>query len=736
MSMASDTTTVFRNSDYLRINEARLEHLISLISRFDFTGKSVLELGAGIGDHTQFWIDRGCKVTTSDARPENQRILRERFPTLDVRLIDLDRSPLPAESEQFDIVYAYGLLYHLQNPERGIRYIAATSRWLAFIETCVSFGDECAIHPIQESFEDASQSFSGTGCRPTRPWVYKTLKSVFAFVYQPGTQPAHEQFPLDWSSPSSALDKLSRTTFVASHTMLEHSGLYARLLDRQTLGSPASISSSSLVQFMANLGICNVIDVGAATGQFATSLRAHGFQGHIASFEPLAEALLSLRSAATQDPHWSVYGVALGASEGTASINISANQVSSSFLEIEERTVRAEPSTRYQGISIVDIDTLDRVWDSLKAEFCDAAIMLKLDVQGYETNVIRGAEHRLAEIELVFMECSLVSIYKDEPVLADMLLFMAARGFFPVWMQTGWSNRSTGQVYQCDIAFARAPDVSAVPPAVVYKEPRITTRVASMPERRGDYPRCWQILASSFSTIRDEFARGALIEENEWALATYILKHLPISHGQLFQDLMVLYTLNDLRNGFFVEIGAADGMHLSNTYLLETQFGWKGIVAEPARCWRIGLMASRNCYVSTECVSAESGELVIFNETNDPVYSTIDAFSQVDLHGHLRADGQRYVVETVSIRDLLRKGSAPSRIHYMSIDTEGSELAILQAINFAEYHIDILTIEHNHTEARQKIFEYMTAQGYIRKFEMQSSFDDWYFKSIGATSKR
>src|SRR2546430_17225098 len=65
------------------------------------------------------------------------------------------------------------------------------------------------------------------------------------------------------------------------------------------------------------------------------------------------------------------------------------------------------------------------------------------------------------------------------------------------------------------------------------------------------------------------------------------------SYAQRFQDLLVLFLMNGKRDGFFVEFGATNGRDLSNTFMLEQHFSWKGLLAEPANCWHTGLKANR-----------------------------------------------------------------------------------------------------------------------------------------------
>jgi FkbM family methyltransferase len=212
--------------------------------------------------------------------------------------------------------------------------------------------------------------------------------------------------------------------------------------------------------------------------------------------------------------------------------------------------------------------------------------------------------------------------------------------------------------------------------------------------------------------------------------SVFCLDHYQGAESQLFQDLFVQFTLKQKRNGYFVEFGATNGRSLSNTYLLEKKFGWNGVLAEPARCWHGELAANRACKIDHRCVWSRSGEQLSFNEARSPEFSTIDAFSGRDMHAAARADGARYMVETVSLLDLLDSCGAPRSIDYMSVDTEGSELEILRGFDFGKYDIRIITVEHNGVEPdRSQIFELLSGLGYERRLTALSNFDDWYVRT-------
>jgi FkbM family methyltransferase len=205
-----------------------------------------------------------------------------------------------------------------------------------------------------------------------------------------------------------------------------------------------------------------------------------------------------------------------------------------------------------------------------------------------------------------------------------------------------------------------------------------------------------------------------------------LLDLLPKSNSQVLQDLFVLSRLGFKRDGFFVEFGACDGVSGSNTLLLENQFGWHGVLAEPARVWHDGLRANRRALVSTKCVWSRSGETLMFNQADMAGLSTIASFSEADRWACERLNGDRYAVETISLNDLLADAGASGRMDYLSIDTEGSELEILEAFDFAKYRFSVITCEHNFTPAREAIQSLLTRHGYVRTCPELSQFDDWY----------
>lgn len=198
----------FHSEQYLRHNSRRLEHLASL--NLPLRGCRVLELGAGIGDHTSFYLDRDCHVTVSEVRPENLTLLRQKFgnnPNVEVIYLDMEDPKLPSD-DYFDVIHCYGLLYHLSKPQEAIKFMSQHGKLLC-LETCVSPDDEGKINIIDEPNSVFSQSFYGKGCRPNSNWVLNMLLKYFAYAQITQTQPEHPEFRQGSSSG------LFRQVFVA-----------------------------------------------------------------------------------------------------------------------------------------------------------------------------------------------------------------------------------------------------------------------------------------------------------------------------------------------------------------------------------------------------------------------------------------------------------------------------------------------------------------------------------------
>ncbi|QLE86097.1 FkbM family methyltransferase [Shewanella sp. Scap07] len=197
------------------------------------------------------------------------------------------------------------------------------------------------------------------------------------------------------------------------------------------------------------------------------------------------------------------------------------------------------------------------------------------------------------------------------------------------------------------------------------------------------------------------------------------------SPSQLGQDLWVLEQVDYKRNGFFVEFGATDGVLLSNSFLLEKEFGWNGLCAEPNPKYFKQLQVNRGCIVSNDCIGDVTGSEVEFVLANE--YGGIANFATAGVHKEkveaYEQQSQKVRLETISLHDFLIKHNAPKTIDYMSIDTEGSEYSILAEFPFDHWKVKLFSIEHNFEAQRDQIYKLLTSKGYRR---IENQWDDFY----------
>ena len=205
-----------------------------------------------------------------------------------------------------------------------------------------------------------------------------------------------------------------------------------------------------------------------------------------------------------------------------------------------------------------------------------------------------------------------------------------------------------------------------------------------------------------------------------------VLEIIPHSKSQYYQDILVLYMLDFKQKGYFVEFGADDGISLSNTYLLEKEFCWNGILAEPSKGSHNTLVQNRDVNIDFDCVWHSSNEMVEFWELKIGSLSGISTgFKNM---GRRLKKRKEYTVNTVSLNDLLERYSAPHEIDYLSIDTEGTELEILETFDFSKHSFSVITVEHNFSADRNGQYDLLSKNGYKRILENISLIDDWYVR--------
>jgi FkbM family methyltransferase len=211
-------------------------------------------------------------------------------------------------------------------------------------------------------------------------------------------------------------------------------------------------SAGRRLAMMRHNRIDTVIDVGANSGQYASDLRQAGFDGSILSFEPLDVPFQQLEAAAARDRSWKAFHFAAGSENARIRINVSGNSVSSSFLQVMERSVHAAPGSAFVGVQEAEIRRLDSVENLLKT---DARVLLKMDAQGFEDKVLSGATGLLPQVLLIESELSTVRLYDGQLLLRDMLGMLASYGFEAVNFEPEFIEHATGYCLQVDGMFAR-----------------------------------------------------------------------------------------------------------------------------------------------------------------------------------------------------------------------------------------------------------------------------------------
>ena len=192
-----------------------------------------------------------------------------------------------------------------------------------------------------------------------------------------------------------------------------------------------------------------VLDVGANEGQYGRWLRENGYSGRIVSFEPLAATFARLEAAAANDAAWTCVKTALGPTVGTASMNVAANrEMSSSMLDWGD-----ESASEFVGTEEVEQTTLDDAVRGLVREGDEVA--LKLDVQGYEHEVMRGAEETLARARVLEIELALRPLYEGQLDYRAMLDRLTDEGFELVAVDPGYTDWETGVTYEIDAILLR-----------------------------------------------------------------------------------------------------------------------------------------------------------------------------------------------------------------------------------------------------------------------------------------
>jgi FkbM family methyltransferase len=218
--------------------------------------------------------------------------------------------------------------------------------------------------------------------------------------------------------------------------------------------NPNTSSELRLAKMLVAEQVDLVIDVGANSGQYARSLRSAGYSQRILSFEPLSTAHAALEASARLDEKWAVAErMAMGDHDGVVTINIAGNSASSSILDMLDSHRHAAPYASYVGSEEVPVRRLD----SVQHPFLDESTrpFLKIDTQGYESRVLKGATGLLKRVKGVQVELSLCPLYDGQLLWRDIIDLLEASGFELWSLFPEFLDPDTGRMLQCDGIFFR-----------------------------------------------------------------------------------------------------------------------------------------------------------------------------------------------------------------------------------------------------------------------------------------
>ena len=203
-----------------------------------------------------------------------------------------------------------------------------------------------------------------------------------------------------------------------------------------------------------------VLDIGANVGQWARELRQVGYNGDMISFEPLIQAHTELVENARGDKKWIVAPrVALGERNADVEIHVAGNSYSSSLLQMLPLHVAGAPKSAYVGSEKTPMVTLDSLIGTVIP--AHRRIFCKLDVQGYEANVLAGAVNLLPNTLGLQMEISLAPLYQGQATFSEILATMSRSGFEIYGFVPGFVDPSSGRMLQIDGVFFKTVSGSA-----------------------------------------------------------------------------------------------------------------------------------------------------------------------------------------------------------------------------------------------------------------------------------
>ncbi len=196
--------------------------------------------------------------------------------------------------------------------------------------------------------------------------------------------------------------------------------------------------------------------------------------------------------------------------------------------------------------------------------------------------------------------------------------------------------------------------------------------------------------------------------------------------SQNLQDLIALDLFGFKRKGVFIEAGACDGILNSNTFLLEKNYEWTGLLVEPIKEYYLQLEQNRDVIISNVALSQVNNQELDFLITASKDLSTIKGYEDNDFHSENRKNYNITKVPTKTLGQLIEENLQNIEIDFFSLDTEGSELDIIKSLDFLKHRINVICVEHNFNMNRDLIHNHLMENNYKKLKFPFLQIDDFY----------
>lgn len=230
-------------------------------------------------------------------------------------------------------------------------------------------------------------------------------------------------------------------------------GLHIKL-KRFTASASEPLRTAMLLE---GAGVDLVIDIGANTGQFAESLYDFGYRGQVLSFEPVPEAHQEISTRSKPYPQWSIADrMAIGDTDGEIEFHITDDTQFSSVLPIEDSFAAHNTKSSVVKKEMLPIHRLDTILSTYVPDWLSKTILLKIDTQGYEQQVLNGAQEVLAKAKGLKIEIPVYKIYQQAQLdFYGTLALVQKEGFQPYSFHIEGVDLPTGRVNTMDGLFFR-----------------------------------------------------------------------------------------------------------------------------------------------------------------------------------------------------------------------------------------------------------------------------------------